>query len=314
MLTNVGLFTESGSQAISAVTNKDHFSIVNQDPVVYHEGKQHYQADSSSQDSNSQSSKNSLHQEVLARKKKAVALKREGKLSEAREELRQAKLMEKSLEESNGQVQHASKSSSISSNNVPSPNRKESSTSNVEQKPSPDQKQSSPSTREQKPMSARDRFKLQQESLKHKRQALKFRREGRTQEADAEFEKAKAIETQLEQLTDSTNSSASGEEHAGDVSVEDFLDPQLLSALRAIGLEDPTPSIPRGQETSKPPPKVGTDKLENPDLERSQLEERIKAEKVKAVNLKRSGKQAEALDALRRAKLYEKKLNALLPN
>ncbi|KAA0052743.1 putative Phosphoinositide binding [Cucumis melo var. makuwa] len=312
VLTSVGLFTESGSQAISTVTNKDHFSIVNQDTVV-HEGKEHYQADSSFQDSNSQSSTSSLRQEVLARKKKAVALKREGKLSEAREELRHAKLMEKSLEENNGQVQLTSKSSSISSNNVPSPSRKESSTSTVEQKPSPE-KQSSPSTMEQKPMSARDRFKLQQESLKHKRQALKFRREGRTQEADAEFEKAKAIETQLEQLTNATNSSASGEEHAGDVSVEDFLDPQLLSALRAIGLEDPTPSISRGQDTLKPPPKAGTDKMENPVLERNQLEERIKAEKMKAVNLKRSGKQAEALDALRRAKLYEKKLNALVSN
>ncbi|XP_038881046.1 uncharacterized protein LOC120072677 [Benincasa hispida] len=309
--TNSGLSMEYGLRAFSTVTNKDHFSIGNQDNVVHHEGKQRYQVDNF-QDSNSQSSESSLHQEVLARKKKAVALKREGKLSEAREELRQAKLLEKSLEENNGEVQSNSKGSLISPSNVQSPDRKESSTSTVQQKPSPERKQSSPSTVEQKPMSARDRFKLQQESLKHKRQALKFRREGRTQEADAEFEKAKAIETQLEQLTESTKLSASGEEHVGDVSVEDFLDPQLLSALRAIGLEDPTPSISRGQETLKPPPKVITDKMEN--TERSQLEERIKAEKVKAVNLKRSGKQAEALDALRRAKLYEKKLNALVSN
>lgn len=314
VLTNAGLSTECGFQAISTVTNKDHLSIRNQDNVVHHGGKQPNQADNSFQDSSSQSSKSSLCQEVLARKKKAVALKREGKLSEAREELRQAKLLEKSLEENNGQVQLNSRGSSISSNNVPSADRKESSTSTVEQKSSPDRKQSSPSTMEQKPISARDRFKLQQESLKHKRQALKFRREGRTQEADAEFEKAKAIETQLEQLTESTKSSVSGEEHVGDVNVEDFLDPQLLSALRAIGLEDPTPSMSRGQETLKPPPKVSTDKMENTDLEKSQLEERIKAEKVKAVNLKRLGKQAEALDALRRAKLYEKKLSSLLSN
>lgn len=45
--------------------------------------------------------------------------------------------------------------------------------------------------------------------------------------------------------------------------------------------------------------------------EREQLVERIKAEKVKAVSLKRSGKQAEALDALRRAKFHEKKLQSL---
>ncbi|XP_023544473.1 synaptonemal complex protein 1 [Cucurbita pepo subsp. pepo] len=323
--------TEVGFQAISTAPNQDHFSIGNQDDVVRHEGKQRYQADNSSQDSSSQSSQSFLRQEILAHKKKAVTLKREGKLSEAREELRQAKRLEKSLEENNGQVQLNSKSSTISTNNVPSPDRKESSTSTVEQKPSPDRKQSStsvaeqkpspdrkqgsPSTMDQKPMSARDRFKLQQESLKHKRQALKFRREGRTEEADAEFEKAKAIENQLEQLTDSAKSSMNGEEHAGDVSVEDFLDPQLLSALKAIGLENPAPSISRGQqETLKPPPRVSTDKMENTDLERNQLEERIKAEKVKAVHLKRQGKQAEALDALRRAKLYEKKLNSLASN
>uniref|UniRef100_A0A9I9CRF8 Uncharacterized protein n=1 Tax=Cucumis melo TaxID=3656 RepID=A0A9I9CRF8_CUCME len=171
--------------------------IVNQDTVIHHKGKQHYQADSSYQDSNSQSNESSLRQEVLARKKKAVAFKIEGRL------------------------------------------------------------------------------------------------EGRTQQADEEFEKAKAIETQLEQLTDSTKSSASGEKH-------------LLSALRVIGLEDSTPSISRSQETLKPPPKVSTDKKENTKFERSRLEERIKVEKVKAVNLKRLGKQGEALDALRRAKLYEK--------
>ncbi|XP_022142344.1 uncharacterized protein LOC111012486 isoform X2 [Momordica charantia] len=328
VLSNAGPSTEYGFQSISTAPNKDHFSIGKQDNVVHYDGKQRSQADSSSQDS-SQNSESSLRQEVLARKKKALALKREGKLSEAREELRQAKFLEKSLEENNGQLQLNSKSLSISTINVPSPDRKEyipsiveqkpspdrkqSSASTGEQKPSPDRKQSSPSNVEQKPMSARDRFKLQQESLKHKRQALKFRREGRTQEAESEFEKAKAIETQLEQLTGSTKSSIDGEEHAGDVSVEDFLDPQLLSALRAIGLEDPTPSKSQDQEVSKPP-RVSTDKKENTDSERSQLEERIKAEKVKAVNFKRLGKQAEALDALRRAKLFEKKLNSLVSN
>ncbi|KAL5841821.1 hypothetical protein ACOSQ3_012424 [Xanthoceras sorbifolium] len=46
----------------------------------------------------------SLRQEVLAHKRKAVALKREGKLIEAREELRRAKLLEKNLEEDNIQT------------------------------------------------------------------------------------------------------------------------------------------------------------------------------------------------------------------
>jgi len=80
------------------------------------------------------------------------------------------------------------------------------------------------------------------------------------------------------------------------VGVEDFLDPQLLSALKAAGLADLTVvsnKSPEKQETVKP-----TAKIENLNQEKIQLEERIKEEKLKAVSLKRSGKQAEALDAL----------------
>lgn len=229
----------------------------------------------------------SLHQEILARKRKAVALKREGKLTEAREELRQAKLLEKRLE--NGSMQP----NTASTGNV-------SHASNAVQK-----KQDSSSNVAAKPLTGRDRFKLQQESLGHKRQALKLRRDGRTEEAEAEFERAKAIETQLEELAahDANKSDA-----VDDVTVEDFLDPQLLSALKAVGLEDVSvvSKSPEKQETAK-----SNAKIENSNQEKIQLEERIKEEKVKAVNLKRSGKQAEALDALRRAKLYEKKLSSL---
>ncbi|KAJ6367588.1 hypothetical protein OIU78_000201 [Salix suchowensis] len=89
-----------------------------------------------------------------------------------------------------------------------------------------------------------------------------------------------------------------------DVVVKDLLDPHLLSALKAIGIED-TSII--SQSSERPgPANVSATRSENNSQERTQLEERIKA-----VNLKRAGKQAEALDALRRAKLYEKKLNSL---
>jgi hypothetical protein len=44
-------------------------------------------------------SKESLPQEILSHKRKALALKREGKQVEAREELRQAKLLEKQLDD-----------------------------------------------------------------------------------------------------------------------------------------------------------------------------------------------------------------------
>lgn len=47
-------------------------------------GKSHVDETDSSQGLASQNSKNALQQEVLASKRKAVALKREGKLAEAR--------------------------------------------------------------------------------------------------------------------------------------------------------------------------------------------------------------------------------------
>ncbi|XP_057801435.1 uncharacterized protein LOC131016739 isoform X2 [Salvia miltiorrhiza] len=217
----------------------------------------------------------SLQQEILAHKRKAVALKRDGKLAEAKEELRQAKLLEKGVDET---PQTTTNSSDMSASDVSS---------------------ASPSS-VSKPLSSREKFKLQQESLGHKRQALKLRREGKTAEAEAEFELAKAIESRLQEADPHDSAGP-----ADDVSVEDFLDPQLLSALQSIGLDDGH-TKPKAIERPEPA-KVEADA----DTERAQLVEQIKAEKVKAVKLKRSGKQAEALDALRRAKLYEKKLQSL---
>ncbi|KAJ4887296.1 phosphoinositide binding [Raphanus sativus] len=234
------------------------------------------------------SPQNTLKQDILAHKRKALALKKEGKISEAKEALQQAKLLERRLEEGEN----------------PSPEKlgREALVS-ATQPPVVREKENSP-----KPMSSRDRFKLQQESLSHKRQAMKLRREGKMEEAEAEFEIAKTLEAQLE---DSTSSKA---EPVEDVAVEDFLDPQLLSALKAIGLDssvNTSASKPDTAQAAVKPVKPSPAKESDGNQERSQLEERIKAEKIKAVTLKRSGKQAEALDALRRAKLYEKKLNAL---
>ncbi|PIA58434.1 hypothetical protein AQUCO_00500397v1 [Aquilegia coerulea] len=234
-----------------------------------------------------------LPHKILARKRKAVALKKEGKLAEAREELRQAKLLEKSLQEDKRQSDAGSTDVSISmSNDTPFVQ---------EEHKIPQQAP--------KPMTGRDRFKLQQESLAHKRQALKLRREGRIMEAEAEFELAKALETQLEESSGHDSKSTKETEGMDDLGVEDLLDPQLLSALKAIGLQDTeiVQHAPIRPESTKP----NFSESDTSSQERSQLEERIKAEKVKAVNLKKAGKQAEALDALRRAKMYEKKLNTL---
>ncbi|KAL6207046.1 hypothetical protein ACLB2K_024291 [Fragaria x ananassa] len=237
----------------------------------------------------SQENESAIRQEIMSFKRRALALKREGKLTEAREELKQAKMLEKRLEEDSPQSKTSLSDMSSPANNV---------------FPAAQKQHASPSSG-LKPMSSRDRFKLQQESLGHKRQALKLRREGRTEEAEAEFELAKALEAQLEESAahDSTTVAP-----VDDVAVEGLLDPEILSALRAIGIEDANTSSqgPGRPEPSKP--NVG--KNDNVIQDRSNIEEQIKAEKGKALNLKRAGKQAEALDALRRAKMLEKKLNS----
>lgn len=224
----------------------------------------------------------SLQTEILAHKRKAVTLKREGKLAEAKEELRKAKLLEKRVEE---ETSHTSTNSSKPSiTEVSSSDKKEANNSSA-----------------LKPLSSRERFKLQQESLNHKRRALKLRREGKIAEADAELELAKALESQLQE-SESLDSSKSLEP-VDDVTVDNFLDPQLLSALRSLGLED----AHRDAEI----PELPKSNVNNSNSERDQLMELWKAEKEKAVNLKRLGNQFEALEALRRAKLYEKKLQSL---
>ncbi|VVA93793.1 unnamed protein product [Arabis nemorensis] len=247
------------------------------------------------------SPENSLKQEILAHKRKALAFKKEGKISEAKEALLEAKLLERRQQEGeNHSPENLKRDDTVS---VPHPPAKE--------------KENSPSTSAPKAMSSRDRFKLQQESLNHKRQAMKLRREGKMEEAEAELEIAKTLEAQLEDATSSSKS-----EQMDDVAVEDFLDPQLMAALKAIGLDSSVKPSVSTTDTAQPTGKPVREAVQpNPDSEsdnnnqeRSELGERIKAEKIKAVTLKRAGKQAEALDALRRAKLYEKKLNALVSN
>ncbi|KAI8000318.1 hypothetical protein LOK49_LG09G01722 [Camellia lanceoleosa] len=134
------------------------------------------------------------------------------------------------------------------------------------------------------PHLGRDRFKLQHEFLSHKWLTLKLRREDRIEESEAKFQLAKTLEAQLD---DSAKPSVSGAKPVDDVGVEDFLDPQLLFALKEIGFEDD--STAKGLEKPEPIKSVG-DKGENSSRERIRLEAQIKAEKVKAINLKRAGK------------------------
>ncbi|KAK8971014.1 hypothetical protein KSP40_PGU009103 [Platanthera guangdongensis] len=218
------------------------------------------------ENSSSMTNKIDGYKEILAHKRNALALKKEGKVTEAKEELRKAKLLEKCIQD--GQESSIDDKTSPVSTSESTSIPEESSIAHVD-----------------KPKSIRDRFKLQQESLAHKRNALKLRREGKMQEAEAEFEKAKELENQLEELNAQGSRSGSSALDIG--VVEDLLDPQLLSALKSIGWDDKDlsqPSIERVSDQSL--------------IDRVHLEEQIRAAKIRALKLKRSGKQDEALEAL----------------
>ncbi|KAL4201783.1 hypothetical protein AMTRI_Chr02g260380 [Amborella trichopoda] len=249
------------------------------------------------------SDRNSSQLAVLAHKKNALALKKEGKLAEAKEELRQAKLLEKSIE--TGQVANTTPSVSTSDD-----------ISNIKE-----EKQNQP----RRPISSRDRFKLQQASLAHKRQALRLRREGRIEESEAEFELAKSLEAQMEEIDgcglEADKHGANDVEAGDEAIVDDLLDPQLLSALQAIGWNDAHTFSKNPNNSSeaevKAPSKPHAIRISsigakgNSSVERANLEEKMKAERMQAFNLKRAGRQPEALEALRRAKQFEKRLNQL---
>ncbi|CAM8918465.1 unnamed protein product [Rhodiola kirilowii] len=290
-------------------------------------------------------SKAELQRELLGLKRKALTLRRQGQNEEAEEVLSSAKLLEEQLAEMEVPKKQAqpecaapaeSESNEVLHETVVDKDAKTTSTfqpievslktevehivqpiattyvvsdgavaSSIPLKEKPISNSASP------PLSSRDRFKLQQKSLAHKRQALKLRREGRTDEADAEFQLAKEIENQLEDSA-SQSSSASSSTNM-DTTVEDLFDPQLMSALQSIGITDTIPP-PQNQARAEP----AKQHLSQPSSsnsgtgqERTQLEQQIKVEKMKAVTLKREGKQAEALNTLRHAKMLEKKLQSL---
>jgi hypothetical protein len=255
-----------------------------------------------------------LRDDILLHKRKAVAFKREGKLAEAREELKLAKLLEKRLE---GAQQdslagaHESATSAVQQSNLIQQPASASIHTNTSAYAPPAEENKS--VQPPKAMSSRDRLRIQRESLTHKRNALKLRREGKTAEADAEFELAKSLESQLEEADSQGSSSGGKSAEANDALVEDLIDPQMMSALKSIGwsaadLSTPSRNAQPSAKAEATPAVVVTSK---PLSERSQLEEQIKAEKLKALGFKREGKQADALEALRSAKRLEKKLASL---
>ncbi|KAK3154494.1 hypothetical protein QOZ80_2BG0191190 [Eleusine coracana subsp. coracana] len=247
-----------------------------------------------------------LKDEILLHKRKAVAFKREGKMAEAREELKLAKLLEKRLE---GAQQNSVDGEDDSTRSVVQQSnliQQPASASNYIDTSVSAPPQANKSTQPPKAMSSRDRLKIQRESLAHKRNALKLRREGKTAEADAEFELAKELESQLEESDNQGSSSGGLSAEPNDVAVENLLDPQIMSALKSIGWSDADLSVQasNAQPPKKPEVNSAVTVTNRPQAEvkpavavtskpseRTQLEEQIKAEKLKALTLKREGKQ-----------------------
>ncbi|KAF0901716.1 hypothetical protein E2562_006190 [Oryza meyeriana var. granulata] len=253
-----------------------------------------------------------LKDKILFHKRKAVAFKRDGKLAEAREELKQAKLLEKRLEvsqENSASGRDESTKPVVQETNLIQ--QSASAKSRTDDIPSVPPAQEIKSVQLPKALPSRDRLKIQRESLAHKRNALKLRREGKTAEADAEFELAKSLESQLEESESQVSGGKASD--ANDAAVEDLLDPQIMSALKSIGWSDADLSVQcsNTQPLKKAEAKPTVAATTKPQSEKTQLEEQIKAEKLKALNLKREGKQTEALEALRSAKRLEKKLASL---
>ena len=256
-----------------------------------------------------------LQQEILALKRKALIFKREGKLAEAKEQLREAKLLQKKLD-----LEQSCLDNPVIEVERPEPTPSE---------PSPEKASlirghmETSSVRSshgnaEKHVIAKDKRKLQQESLAHKRKALALRREGNIEAADAEFELAKSIEKQMEELESNGETSHGlmpNPSLSGDINdIDDIFDPHLLAALKGLGFNGSDMMMldvaPRVEQEVKEK-KSNIIPMRNPvdkNVEREQLERKIKAEKLRAVHLKREGRQSEALDALRAAKQLEKKL------
>ncbi|KAI5080582.1 hypothetical protein GOP47_0003765 [Adiantum capillus-veneris] len=251
-------------------------------------------------------------QQILSLKKQALALKREGRQLEAKEKLKEAKLLERML---------VSDSASYNMDEVQMPLQ------HCELEPvspptaaavtSSKQPSNTPNTAAHK-STGKDRMKLQQESLAHKRKALALRREGKTEAADMEFEVAKSIEKQMEELGSAAEGPSAMPKGDDSGMVEDIFDPQLLAALQGLGwkksdlrakppLEKPQPAT---HKSSTEAPTTSTASLVQ-NNEKEELEQKIKSEKIRALNLKRAGHQTEALEALRGAKLLEKILQSM---
>ncbi|XP_020598013.1 uncharacterized protein LOC110037655, partial [Phalaenopsis equestris] len=283
-------------------------------------------------------SKMVIQKELLVLKKKALTLRREGRVDEADEELKKGKLLEQQLEEFENtlkkpvmaldmkHVAHAQDSDIgtldlgvdsaepvVTDQDMHDPTMLSAlknlgwiddesvslSGKNFTSKPS-----NSHSVNESVPttmpwMSMRNKGEIQRELLAIKRKALSLRRQGKTEEAAEELEKAKDLEKRLADLeTQSSGSLVHSRIEVARTAVPVF--PEL----------DQNVGVSSKQNSSNS--ENVSYKVENTNSKTSKTDgingykEEILSHKRNALVLKREGKLMEAKEELRKAKLLEK--------
>ncbi|GAQ87667.1 RING/FYVE/PHD zinc finger superfamily protein [Klebsormidium nitens] len=151
---------------------------------------------------------------------------------------------------------------------------------------------------------------LQEQIRAGKQAAVRLKREGRLPEARAALQQAREQERQLAARGAAAEAAAAeggsvGEDES-EGPVEDAFDPDIVAALKGLGWSE---QQIRGGMGAGPGSGAGKPaKVAAPRGEGGQLEDRIRSEKRRAVELKRAGRQQEALAVLREVKQLEKQL------
>ncbi|GBG91373.1 hypothetical protein CBR_g52260 [Chara braunii] len=259
-----------------------------------------------------------LKQEALDHKRRAVALKKEGKLPQAKEELKLAKAIEKRIEELEAANLEVPTSVPPVSAAVPHAAKLVSQGG--------DKKEGIEDCgRRHSDSSTCDVPAMRQEALHRKRKSMALRREGKLAEAEEEVRLAKLIEKRIEELESSDMATApsqqtpvlgvsqaaelgprrgSGHGDGAGVAKEDTRGPEVVevpkSGLRTIKIEETA-----SKEV------IDERKIQSIQADVVRLGEEAVAHKRRAVAFKREGNLAQAREELRAAKLLEKKVEEL---
>ncbi|KAL6197552.1 hypothetical protein ACLB2K_033160 [Fragaria x ananassa] len=270
-------------------------------------------------------SKLMIQKELLALKKKARALRQEGRLDAAEEEMKKGRILEHQLEEmENGknsvlEHQHANVSGSLSvadeeGDNVTDQDmydpaylsmlknlgwNDDNEVANSSSKPYKQivNMQATESSAAQVPStlllggSRKSKSEIQKELLGLKRKALALRRQGDTDEAEEVLKKAKALEEEKGDV--------------GDVTENDMQDPALLSVLKSFGWDFEEHSV-----DASPPQSSSTLAVAAP-RSKGEIQRELLDLKRKAHAFRRKGQTEEAEEVLKMAKVLEVQIEEL---